>query len=240
MRFAPFLLLLFSLLSGAPRALAQDDARTEEARGAFLAGQAAYRAGRFAEALSYFERAYELTEEPDVLYNIATIHERLRHDREALDAYRRFLEARPGSDDRANIEARIAVLERAIGPDEGDDSTEDETSEETTEPPSTPAPSAGVDPAPWIVVAVGGALVVTGVGLLVATQIDIDTVAAGDRWVDIQAAYDRVPILSGIGFAALGLGVAALAGGLVWAVVGSGSSTEVAIGPGHASVRGRF
>lgn len=101
------------LLSITPAAQAQD-LDTEEARGAFTAGQAAYRAGRFADALDYFERAYELTSEPQLLYNIALVHERLRHDAEALDYYRRYLAESPQVEDRANVEARVSILENAL------------------------------------------------------------------------------------------------------------------------------
>lgn len=241
MRLALLLLLLPITLGGAP-ALAQD-ASTDEARGAFAAGQAAYTAGRFAEALGYFERAYELTREPDLLYNIATVHDRLRHDAQALDAYRRYLEARPDADDRANIEARVRVLEGAIEresaapPPEHVALPEPEPEPEPQREPRPGAQASDAGPGPWIVAIAGGVLLAGGVALLVATQLDLDAVASGTRWSDIEEAYDRVPILSATGWSLLGVGAAALAGGLVWAAVGGGS-TEVALGPGGVLVRG--
>lgn len=111
-RLGAALVLVASIALVRP-ALAQD-LGTEEARGAFTAGQAAYRAGHFAEALNYFQRAYDLTHESALLYNVALMNDRLRHDQEALDTYRRYLAENPEFEGRENVEARIAVLEDAL------------------------------------------------------------------------------------------------------------------------------
>lgn len=225
----------------------------DEARGAFDAGQAAYRAGRFPEALSYFERAYELTEEPDLLYNIATVHDRLRHDREALDAYRAYLAARPAADDRANLEARIEVLEAALAAAEAAPPVEMEPEAEPEveppvepvvepEPPPPPAPT-DAGPGPWILVGVGAAVAVAGGVLLGLTVSDLDTVqsAEGVPFSDIRDAYDRVPIFSTAGFVGIGVGVALLGAGVGWAIAGGGNdSTQVTLTPTGVGMRGRF
>lgn len=106
-------LALLSLLMTSA-ASAQDAQRIEEARQSFERGHAAYEAGRFEEALEHFQHSFELTEEPTLLYNIASVYDRLRRDREALDAYRRFLELRPDTPDREQVLARIEVLERTL------------------------------------------------------------------------------------------------------------------------------
>lgn len=233
------------------------DAGVEEARGAFEAGQAAYRAGRFPEALQYFERAYELTEEPDLLYNIATVHDRLRHDREALDAYRAYLEARPRADDRANLEARIRVLEEAVAsaeaappielePDVEPDvepNVEPDVAPRVAPEPEPPPPPADAGPGPWVLVGVGAAVAVAG-GVLVGLMVsDLDTVqsANGVPFSAIRDAYDRVPIFSTSGFVAIGVGAALLGAGIGWAIAGSSDgSTQVTLTPTGAAVRGRF
>lgn len=223
----------------------------DEARGAFEAGQAAYRAGRFPEALQYFERAYELTEEPDLLYNIATVHDRLRHDREALDAYRAYLEARPAAEDRANIEARVEVLEAAVATAETAPPVETEPDEPEVTPEDTPpvdvepqpGPTSDAGPGPWILVGVGGAVAVAGAVLLGLTASDLDTVQSADGvpFSDIRDAYDRVPILSTSGFVAIGVGAALLAAGVGWAIAGGGDgSTQVTLTPGGVALGGRF
>ncbi len=227
---------------------AQDAAATE-ARAAFEAGQAAYEAGRFDAALSYFERAYELTSEPDVLYNIATVHDRLRHDREALEAYRGYLEGRPDAPDRANVEARIEALEATLSEPEPEPEPEPNLEPEPDpEPPAPPAPETHVvtrdpGPGPWVLVGVGGAIAVAG-GVLVGVAFgDIAAVESGPPrpWGEVADAADRAPVLSGVGFAAIGAGVAALAAGLVWVAVGGGQEeVQVGVGPGGVRIGGRF
>jgi tetratricopeptide (TPR) repeat protein len=95
----------------APAAAAADDA----ARSLFEAGAIAYAEGRYDDALACFERAYDLAGHPELLYNIALAHDRLRHDAEALASFRAFLERAPEeAPHRAEVASRIAVLERTI------------------------------------------------------------------------------------------------------------------------------
>ena len=250
--------ILLSCMLAVPSAAGAQDVATDEARGAFQAGQAAYRAGRFPEALTYFQRAYELTQEPDVLYNVATVHERLRHDREALDAYRHYLEARPESQDRANIEARIAVLEEALTetptgplqsspesaterpaiPDSGEQEHAVRDPDRASTEPTVRA--AGAGPGPWVLIGIAAATVVASVALLASAQLDIDAVANGTAWDEIRDAHDRVPLLSGFGFALGGIGVALLAGGVSWLAIGDADHAQVALSPNGAWARCRF
>lgn len=88
--------------------------RLEEARLLFLAAQRAFDGGRYADALSSFERSYELAEDPQILYNIAVTLDRLRRDDEALEAFQMYLRLRPHTPDRRDIEARIQIIEEQI------------------------------------------------------------------------------------------------------------------------------
>ncbi|HVK84044.1 MAG TPA: hypothetical protein VM513_08050, partial [Kofleriaceae bacterium] len=49
-----------------------DDAEgvDEEARSLFRAGETAFNAARYADALAHFRRAHELSDRPELLYNI--------------------------------------------------------------------------------------------------------------------------------------------------------------------------
>jgi tetratricopeptide (TPR) repeat protein len=109
--------MLVSLIaaSAAP-ALAQETDRDPEARGLFLAGQAAFDAGRFEDALRYFEQSYALSSRPALLFNIGQAADRARLDATALDAFRRYLASDPELDaaERHSIEQRVAALEAAL------------------------------------------------------------------------------------------------------------------------------
>jgi len=99
---------------GASPASAQRDRRDSEARNLFEAGRLAMEDGRFEDALDYFQRAYELSGRPALLYNVATVAERLGRDEVALDALERYLAERPEADDRRAIERRIELLRERL------------------------------------------------------------------------------------------------------------------------------
>ena len=85
-----------------------------EARQLFLAGEAAYDAGRYESALEHFSRAYALTGRPGLLFNIGSVTERLRRDDEALRSYEAYLEAMPDAPNRPFVESRIAFLREHV------------------------------------------------------------------------------------------------------------------------------
>lgn len=116
--------LAFGLMLAVPGlAPAQDDLQSdlteEQARGLFVAGRAAFDAGRYEEALAHFRRAHELSPRARLLYNIALSADRLRLDDEAIDAYEAHLRLEPDSPERARVEQRLSLLrqqraERAV------------------------------------------------------------------------------------------------------------------------------
>ena len=73
----------------------------------------AFEDGRFADALGYFERSYELSRRPALLYNIGTAADRIRQNERALEAFEAYLEAVPDAPDRRSVEARIEVLHQS-------------------------------------------------------------------------------------------------------------------------------
>lgn len=108
---------------GAGRAQTEDQAEDSRAplaeaddtiaRGHFLRGQASFDAGDYAVALQEFERAFELSERPVLLYNIATSADRLRRTDRAIEAFEAYLDALPGADNRGQVIARLEVLREA-------------------------------------------------------------------------------------------------------------------------------
>ena len=93
-------------------ALAEDE--LEEARLLFLAGRRAFDSGRYEDALDSFERAYVLTRDPHVLYNVAITLDRMRRDREALAAFERYLRLQPEAPENRDVESRIRILRAQI------------------------------------------------------------------------------------------------------------------------------
>lgn len=86
------------------------DPTMADARRAYTEGTEHFNAGRFAEALASFERAFAMRANPVVLKPIAECHERLGHVPEAIAALERYLRELPTSPDHAQLEARLLTL----------------------------------------------------------------------------------------------------------------------------------
>jgi tetratricopeptide (TPR) repeat protein len=237
-------------------ASAQDgaDSMDAEAHALYEAGATAFRGGRYDDALQDFQRAYDLSHRPGLLYNIGQCHDRLRHDVEALAAFEQYVQEMPDAPQRPEIEGRLPALreaaerERAAREAAQTQETPTVTEPPPAEPTPPPPPAAHHDPdvTPWIVAGAGGVVAIVGAILVGVAYGDIGTVqnaAMGTFYDSVMSADQQAPILSGVGFAAIGVGLAAAAAGIVWGIVGSSPSSEsvaVRIGPGGVSIAGTF
>jgi len=229
-----------------------EEARLAEAKDAFDVGSRAYADGEFESALASFRRAYELTGSPDLLYNIATVSDRMRRDEEALEAYEGYLEARPKSADREHVEGRIEVLRAAIDARKRADldaeieartAAIEAAARVRAERPLTQ--HVGPGPGPWITIGVGGAAVVSGAVLLGLGQRDeraVENAAPGSSYSTVQEMAERGPRLNKAGIALLAVGGAGILGGVIWQLTGGHEEAmpEVSIGLTGISVKGRF
>jgi len=104
---------------GAARALAASPppARTVAAQAQALVdeGVRAFKADRFAEALDRFQRAYEATGDPKVLYLVARAQEELGDLAAALRSYRAFAQADVPADARDRAQRAARKIERLLG-----------------------------------------------------------------------------------------------------------------------------
>lgn len=107
-----------------------------EARAAYKAGTREYALGNYELAVSHFERSFELSQRPELLFNIAQSYARwyeisneLGHLRKAERLFKNYVsyldtDEHPDPAARADAEAAIADVERLIaahGPEEGTD-----------------------------------------------------------------------------------------------------------------------
>lgn len=99
------------LTLAAGTAAAQDES-LNKARQAFDEAQTFYSQGKYAEAAEKFLAAYEARPFAQFLFNAGAAYEKMREYAKAVDHYRRYLEAEPRAEDRAEVEKRIAVLEK--------------------------------------------------------------------------------------------------------------------------------
>ena len=256
MRFLLILSISFAFLVSTKGVHAEStqtrDERIAEAKEAFDLGTRAYADGEFETALASFRRAYELTGSPDLLYNIATVSDRMRRDADALQAYEGYLEARPKSSDREHVESRIAVLREAIearrraeleAEIEARNAAVEAAARVKAERPLTQY--VGPGPGPWITIGAGSAALVTGavfVGLGQRDQKKVESAPAGSSYSLVQEMADRGPKRTKAGAALMAVGGAGIIGGLIWQLTGGHDEAipEVSIGLTGLSVKGTF
>jgi hypothetical protein len=87
------------------------DARKHLENANQLAGE-----GKCAAAIKEYTAAYDKLQDPIVLFNRAECYRRLGQNADAAADYRGFLRGFPGAPNRAEIEARIAALEKPAPP----------------------------------------------------------------------------------------------------------------------------
>jgi hypothetical protein len=93
-----------------------------------------------------------------------------------------------------------------------------------------------------LAVAVAGAVLV---GVAFSDIASVQNAPMDSSFATVQSAYDQAPILSGAGWAAIGVGAAMAVAGIIWGVAGSGSSAsdahaELHLTPGGLSLTGAF
>jgi tetratricopeptide (TPR) repeat protein len=91
-------------------------------------------------AVEEYKKAYELLDDPVVLFNRAECYRRLGDGERAADDYHAFLEKVPNAPNRAAIEAKIVALE-APEPAARESRGAREKSAEATAPPPAPKPA---------------------------------------------------------------------------------------------------
>jgi tetratricopeptide (TPR) repeat protein len=228
------------------------EARIAQAKKAFAKGTRAYSAGDFETALTSFERAYQLTGSPDLLYNIATVSDRMRLDEEALEAYEGYLRARPKTADREHVESRIEVLREAIetrrraeieAEIEARQAAIEAAARVKAERPLTEY--VGPGPGPWITIGVGSATLVAGAvffGLGQRDQNMVEDAEPGSSYSSVEEMAERAPRRTKAGIALMAVGGAGVLGGVIWQITGGHEEAipEVSIGPGGVVVKGKF
>lgn len=146
---------------------AEEDPVLAEAKAEYRAGSDAYALGKYEVAVAHFERAYELTHQPELLFNLGQSYTRwydISNDLEHLKKARRLYEnyvLNVGATDkdeeqqaqaRADAQRRIAEVDRRISQHE----------EGAPDPGPTDTPKQPVHKKAWFWLTIVGGLAVVG------------------------------------------------------------------------------
>lgn len=108
----PAAVVLVAALLAARTAVA-DSARDGRARQLFEQGKQAYENSEFQKAYDQFKQAYLISQQPALLYNMASALQALARPHEAAEVLRSYLRATPDDPDAAAIGERIRSLEES-------------------------------------------------------------------------------------------------------------------------------
>jgi tetratricopeptide (TPR) repeat protein len=139
-------LAAFSALSAlsalSSSAHAQSDAQKQEAKEHSDKARRLYDVGKYSEAIEEYQKVYLLTDDPNMLFNIGQCYRLTDRPEEAVRFYRSYLRRAPDARNRADVETKIAALEKTI--EERRRTAPPSTT--TAPPPTEPAPGATSPP----------------------------------------------------------------------------------------------
>ncbi|MFN3202131.1 MAG: tetratricopeptide repeat protein [Bradymonadia bacterium] len=189
-------------------------AELDQAEAAFFKGLAAYRAGKFDEAVQGFQEAYQLSKQRDMLFNLGRSFEGRGDKAAAIKAYRTYLATKPV--DETAVMQRI----RQLGGDPTPLVPKADTGKKGQQPTVFGTP--GITPEeknntwPWVLVGVGA--VGIGVGTVLGLQAlsDADAARSESSRSEAESLKDSAESGALLADVTLGVGIAALGAGLVW------------------------
>lgn len=193
----------------------------------FTEAEAHYAAGRYKQAADLFARVYDRTQRPQLLFNLANCYERMGEARTAAMYLRRYAEI-PGVPGADLARERIGRLEARDEQRQRELQTMAQAREAgTPAAATTPVDKGEKGPskvAPIIVLSVGAAAiaagVVTGVMALGARDDAKSACKEGDLCpASAKDDIDRQRSLAGTTDVLIGVGAAAVVGGVTWLVI---------------------
>ncbi len=156
------LLLALSLLLAAP-ALAQEP-QDDRARELYDNGAMLYDEGRYEDAIVAWKQAYEISERPLLLFNIANAQERIGLWSAALESLNRYRAFAP-SEERETLDRRMRNIERRVEEQRAVEARESLPTTQLTTTPMNEVGASGSDgPAPGPIILMAGGLAGVGVG----------------------------------------------------------------------------
>jgi tetratricopeptide (TPR) repeat protein len=139
----------------------------EQAKAKYEEGKGHFEEGEYEQALAAFTEAYNLSNKPDLLFNLGVCSEKLGQSAKAIAYYELYLEENPEATDRDDVSKRLEALK----------ASQEQPSEpaEPAEPEPAPAPPPPVDDElvieededqgvfwPGLVIGLGGLILATG------------------------------------------------------------------------------
>jgi tetratricopeptide (TPR) repeat protein len=199
------------------------------ARELYEQGAQAYLESRHDQAATLFRKAFELEPHAELAYNLGRALEAAGHLRSAVQSFRDYLRLSPEAKDRAEVERRIANLERRV-----DASRTSPATAPARAAPESSTPSAGQAPAPstpsaapsedtpavqlptWLAFGVSAGALGAAVGFELARRSAVEDVKSASTQLEHRERYEAAETRRDLARVFAGVGAAAaLTGGVL-------------------------
>lgn len=222
--------------------LASDvQAQSSDAEKLFAESADAYREGRFDKAIELLEKAYALSKEPVLLFNLAKAQEGRGDIPGAILSYEKYLSEAAMISDRGAIEKRVETLKAQLADKSAlEKRAEEERRRREKAEQEKPSPS----PIPWVLAGVGAAGIAVG-GALAAVvkskEADAQAEPVQQNAIELRDDAERMAIGVNVAFA---VGGTLLAAGVTWGIIdvvltgqASGPQVSLELTPGALGMR---
>jgi len=233
---AALLVPVASIAQGEPPAEAEKpkEVDLEQAKAKYEEGKGHYQAEKYEEALAAFTEAYNLSNKPDLLFNLGVCSEKLGQNKKAIAYYELYLEENPDATDRDDVTKRLEALEAS-------QEAPPPAAPVIEEPATAPPPTAEDDEIvieedeettifwPGAVIGLGGLVLATGA---------LTAIMAYNRYGDLEdscspdcsdakvSKVKKAALAADIQFA---VGGAVVAAGVIWWITSDDGEAEVQV-----------
>jgi tetratricopeptide (TPR) repeat protein len=207
-----------------------DEDRNRQAESVINDAIEMFQSGAYSAAIEKFEQAYELIEDPNILFNIARCYQELGKKEEAVSYYGRFInhpdvpeESKSAAQDRLNqLEAKnqdgayTGAGDDAASTDDSSYSAGGETDDVQLTPPYSRSRARVLE---WTLLGTGAALTVAGAvfgGIAIAKHSEFESSHDRDEKEDLENSGKIMSLTSDI---TLGVGITAMTTGLILLLV---------------------
>ncbi len=108
------IVLVLAFVVIVPQVARADDPAERSAHRHFERGEKLYNLKKYDEALAEYQKAFDASPAPEILFNIAQCYRNLGNYEDAVFTYKRFLQQEPDAPNRDKVERLITELERKI------------------------------------------------------------------------------------------------------------------------------
>jgi len=215
MRFACLLALLLGCFVHVPVALADPEAAvallSAAAKEHHERGMQFYRLEQYQAARIELQAGYDLSKNPVFLWNLAKAAAKMGDRQAAIDYVQRYRVTLDAPDPEVD-----SFVKDLMGPSEPAKSA----SATTTTPTAKPSSGKNRSVVPWILIGVGGALLIADIGVAAAgSQLSQSNEGAKLTMAELSGLNAQGDRLNVAGWSLLGIGLGSAAAGGIWLIV---------------------